>query len=235
MSICAKSFGKKRAIKEAVRAGEANVPMTEMHQHKLMLGKLRIDLRRLKMIKATDTKVELKRTQLLPEYADYIAGVLEADVGQPDDVLLYNMVWQIDVGDYTKALQIGEYAIRHGLKMPERFQRDVPGLLAEYICNDLLKGDPESVAKATAENAAMLQQLYDLVSAFDMHDAIKVKLLKACGLAVKDTDPAIAVTFFKKVYAMDARSGVATLIKQLDKQLLEMATAETVSAESRSQ
>lgn len=234
MSICAKSFTHQKAAKEAARAEQAGLPMTEMNQHKLMLGKLRIDLRRLKMIKSTDAKVELKRTQLLPEYADYIAGVLEADAGQVDDVLLYNMVWQIDVGDYAKALVIGDYAIRHGLKMPERFQRDVPGLLAEYICNDLLKGDADSVARATAANAAMLQQLYDMVSMFDMHDAIKVKMLKACGLAVKDTDPAKALAFLKKVYAMDARSGVATLIKNIEKQLPEGEMAK-VSAESSSQ
>lgn len=232
MSICAKSFDQKRAAKEATRASEAKVPLAEMNQHKLMLGKLRIDLRRLKLIKATEAKVQLKREQLLPEYAAYIAGVLTADAGQADDVLLYNMVWYIDVGNYAKALDIGRYAIRHGLKMPERFQNDVPGLLAEYICNDLLKGDADSVAKATAENAALLQQLYDLVSPFDMHDAIKVKLLKACGLAVKDTDPSAAVGMLKKVYAMDGRSGVATLIKQLEKQMTEgEATVSAVSSQ----
>jgi hypothetical protein len=234
MSICAKSYSQQRAAKEAARASATGVSITETNQHKLMLGKLRIDLRRLKMIKATEAKVELKRTQLLPEYADYIAGVLAADAGQPDDVLLYNLVWHIDVADYVKALDIGEYAIRHGLKMPERFQNDVPGLLAEYICNDLLKGDTETVSKTTADHAAMLQQLYDLVSPFDMHDAIKVKLLKACGLAVKDTDPAKAVALLKKVYAMDARSGVATLIKNIEKQMPE-ASAPVVSAESSSQ
>lgn len=243
MSICAQSFDKKRAAREAERAKQASVPMTEMNQYKLMLGKLRIDMRRLKLIKATDKKVELKRTEILPQYADYIDGVLEAASGQQDDVILYNMVWLIDVADYARALLIGKYAIQHGMRMPDRFQqRDIPGLLAEYICNDILKGDAETVATATVENTEILQELYELTEPFDLHDAVKVKLLKAYGLALKDNDPANAVLLLKKVYALDSRSGVANLIKSIEKQLPDAPATETqeaaditVTAESSSQ
>ena len=214
MSICAKSFAKKSAAIESERATEENIPMTDMSQYKLMLGKLRIDLNRLKNIKSLYKKTEVKREQLLPEYVDYIDGVLEAKAGQQDDVLLYNMVWLIDAEDYPRAFEIADYAIEHEMKMPERFKKDIPDLLVEYICNILLK-KPDQLS----EHIGALKRLENLAAEHDMHDAISVKLNKALGLALKEIDPEQAITCLEKVYEMDKRSGVANIIKSLKKKV----------------
>ncbi len=216
MSICERSYARKMAAIESERAAEENIPMTDMSQYKLMLGKLRIDLNRLKNIKSLYKKTEVKRDQLLPEYVNYIEGVLEAKSGQQDDVLLYNMVWLIDAEDYPKVFEIADYAIEHEMKMPERFKKDIPDLLVEYICNILLK-KPDQLA----EHIGTLKRLENLALKHDMHDAITVKLNKALGLALKEIDTEQAIICLEKVYEMDKRSGVANIIKSLKKKIAE--------------
>ncbi|WP_269059049.1 phage terminase small subunit, partial [Ralstonia solanacearum] len=46
----------------------------------------------LKQVQSVERKAELKR-KLLPEYAAWIRGVLDADTGAQDEVFMTVMVW----------------------------------------------------------------------------------------------------------------------------------------------
>lgn len=180
--------------------------------YELMLVKLAEDKRRLHDIKGTERKAEIK-AQLLPEYQPWIAGTLEADTGRQDDVLMTVFVWTIDIGDFTKALEIGAYAIRHKMTMPDQYKRDVPTVLAEEIADAALKADE-------AGRAAMLASLLHarvITADLDMHDQVRAKLNKAIGYAQRAAghlEPARET--LARALELDQRSGVKKDIERID-------------------
>src|SRR5690625_1567311 len=88
----------------AAQAAEA-----EQHQpqtgdaYEIMKATLIEDRRRLHDVHSVERKVELKR-ELLPQYQEYVEGVLEAGQGAQDDVLATLMVWHLDVGNLQQAV-----------------------------------------------------------------------------------------------------------------------------------
>jgi hypothetical protein len=143
----------------------------------LMLAKLHADMRRLKLIQSIEKKIDIKR-QLLPEYVAWIDGALQAESGEQDDVLMTVMVWRIDTGDVAGAIQIGEYALRHNLQLPSRYNRTLGCLIAEEIAEGAkremdAKGEPSLDILLAAER---------LTAQCDMPDEVRAKLKKVTGL-----------------------------------------------------
>src|SRR5690554_497193 len=123
-----KHFIKATAAAQAAEADQ-HKPQTG-DAYELMKAALIEDRRRLHDVHSVERKVELKR-ELLPQYQDYVAGVLGAGRGAQDDVLATLMVWHLDVGDLQQAVEIGEYVLAHELKAPDQFQRSPAAILAE--------------------------------------------------------------------------------------------------------
>ncbi|ATI81472.1 phage terminase small subunit [Sphingobium yanoikuyae] len=139
------------------------------------------DLRRLKEIKSIDLKVAAKR-EMIPEYRDWIAGLLLADTGVGTgliaDVAPTIMVWQIDTGDFAAALDIGDFLLRHKVSMPSRYNRDVATVLVEEIATAALKAQ----GAGASFPIAILDRVADLTGHLDIHDEVRAKLLKAIGV-----------------------------------------------------
>ncbi|WP_374248083.1 phage terminase small subunit [Thermomonas sp.] len=93
--------------------------------------------RALKQVQSVERKADVKR-RVLPQFQDWIAGVLEAGKPGQDDVLMTCMVWQIDVGDFDAALKSAAHALAHGLTLPDQYKRDVATLVAEEIAEQSL-------------------------------------------------------------------------------------------------
>ncbi|WP_265732855.1 phage terminase small subunit, partial [Acinetobacter pittii] len=93
---------------------------------------------RLKNIQSKQNKIELKR-QLLPNYKPYVEGILEVKPGVQDAVITEILVWAIDIGEYEFALNIAEYVLEYGLKLPDRFERSEACFITEDIADEFLK------------------------------------------------------------------------------------------------
>ena len=119
VSSIRKHFERVTAAKAAVNAGES--PM-QGEAYELMQAALFEDYRRLKATQSMERKAEIKR-EILPNYAEYVAGVLEAGQGAQDDVLMRIMLWRIDAGDIGGAIEIANYAIEYGLTPPDQFEQ----------------------------------------------------------------------------------------------------------------
>ncbi|HBC8453478.1 TPA: terminase, partial [Escherichia coli] len=105
--------------------------------HEQVLHRLRLAQQRIKGVQAKAAKAALKR-EMLPGFAGWIDGTLEADGGQQDEVIATLMVWAVDCGDLALALRIGDYVVRHNLTMPDNFGRTAATVLTEEICNPVL-------------------------------------------------------------------------------------------------
>lgn len=176
----------------------------------------------LKTIKSRTAKIEAKRGYL-DEYAPYVDGVLAADNGGQDDVLVTVMVWRVDTGDLDGALAIAEYALRHGLSSPPAFARDVAATVLEEIADGALIHGLEDSARVAM--VGPLTEALSLTAECDMPDEVRAKGHKALGLAMRDDDPEAALEHLRAALRLDPRATVKAEIAKLEKALADKADA----------
>ncbi|WP_210532295.1 phage terminase small subunit [Pantoea ananatis] len=179
----------------------------------LMLLQLNEDRRRLKGIQSTVTKAQIK-VEVLPKYAAWAEGVLSADGGQQDDVIMYVMLWRIDAGDYAGALAIGRHALKHGWVMPVG-KRNTATVLTEEMA-DAAKA---AMLAGTPFDADLLLQTLDAVDGEDMPDQSRARLHKSIGWVQTESNPASALNHLKHALQLDERCGVKKDIEQLERKL----------------
>lgn len=176
----AKAHWQRALAATTATAADQTIPAGAANQYELMLLKLAEDKRRLKDIQSIERKIEVKAT-LLPEYQPWIQGVLEGGSGRQDDVLMTVFVWAIDIADFALAIQIGAYAIEHGLVMPDQYKRDVPCVLAEEVSDVALKESDDMRVGILP----VLLKVSQLTEGKDMPDEVRAKLAKAIGYALR--------------------------------------------------
>jgi hypothetical protein len=195
-------------------AAEGATSMAGSSVYELMLAKLHTDRRRLKAIQSVERKVDVKR-ELLPDYVEYVDGVLAGGRGAQDEVLVNVMVWRIDVGDVPGALAIAAYALEHGIKMPDQYDRTLATVVAEEVADRAL----EALKAEQPFDFGLLLEVAKLTDAHDMHDQVRAKLYKAIGLSLQ-SDPATALPYLERALQLFDRIGVkkdiARLLQQLD-------------------
>lgn len=146
--------------------------------YELMLAQLIEHKRALKDIQSVERKIEAKRS-FLPVYDAWVTAALEHGRGAQDLVLMTLLVWYLDVGDFARGLAVAEYAIRHGLTLPDQYDRKLPTLLLDEVAGAALAG------KIPAETALqVLQQVEALTAEHDAPDQARAKLQKAIGYAL---------------------------------------------------
>lgn len=151
---------------------------TQGTAYELQMAQLYEFKKRLKDMQSMEGKAKLKAT-MLPEMAPYLDGVLAADAGTQDEVLMTALIWSIDAGEYRRALQLAEYAVRHNLKMPDQYQRTLATALQDEFADAVLTG--ALVGDEAMDIAGRVLQLTD---SLDSHDQAKAKLYKAGGYAL---------------------------------------------------
>ncbi|MDB0573738.1 terminase endonuclease subunit [Ralstonia solanacearum] len=224
----------------AAKAAQAGNPLRYATGHELMLAQLAEHKRQLKQVQSVERKAELKR-KLLPEYAAWIRGVLEADTGAQDEVFMTVMVWLIDAGNFADALALAAYAIRHQMAMPDQYQRTTACLIAEEFATMALKaieaGDPVDVTT--------LREVTELVAAEDMPDEVRAKLHKALGYGVyalaesvqPDRADALrrdALAQLRRALELHDKSGVKKDIERIERDIKNTAKASAQEGDGRS-
>ncbi|MGR2680027.1 phage terminase small subunit [Chromobacterium haemolyticum] len=180
--------------------------------YELMLAKLAEDKRRLKQIQSMEGKAAVKR-EVLPDYAPWVEGALEGGRGQPDDVLMTVMTWRIDAGDYAGALDIAEYALVHGLPLPDQFSRTTSTVVAEEIA-DAAKRARDGQQPFDLQTLTYTAELTDK---HDMPDQVRAKLLKEAGLILAEHAPAAALEHLRRAQQLDNRVGVKKDIERIER------------------
>jgi hypothetical protein len=191
--------------------GEPGQSLAGASRYELMLAKLATDRRRLKDVQSIERK-RLVKLEVLPEYADYVAGALEGGRGAQDDVLVTVMVWRIDVGDYAGAIQIARYALEHGLTLPDQYERTLATTVAEEVAEVALV----ALKAAQGFDVDLLYQVIDLTAKHDMPDVVRAKLYKATGYAL-DAYPTLALNYLRRALELHDKIGVKQDITRLEK------------------
>jgi hypothetical protein len=175
ISPAKRHFIKATAALEAAATAPAAL-MDGLNGYEVQLAQLHQDKLRLSNVQSMDGKAKLKAA-LLPTYEPYVAGVLTAGRGAQDEVLTTVMVWRFDAGDWVGGLDIAEYVLQHGLKLPDRFNRTAGCTVAEEVAESALK------ALKTGEEfpIEILTRAAELTEEEDMPDQARAKLMLARG------------------------------------------------------
>lgn len=198
----------------AARRGEQNT-LSDFTAYEQMLHRLRLDKVKLHNIQSDTAKAAVKRN-LIGSYQGWVDGALNADTGQADDVLTTVMIWNIDSGNLDEALRIGEYALRHGLSMPDKFRRTTATAMVDEICDPVLTAfnrDPR-IAPVDPE---LLLRLDAMTTDEDMPDQVRAKLFKAIGysLRLQTTGYESALAYLQQAITLFKGIGVKRDIENL--------------------
>ncbi|PRC90866.1 phage terminase small subunit [Solimicrobium silvestre] len=168
-----------RVLAQQAAGNSAPGTVTTGSQYELMLYQLAEDRRRLKQIQSIKSKITLKAT-LLPNYQEWIDGVLTAGKGGQDDVLTTILVWSIDTGDFERAIQIAGYAVQHKMTLPDQYERDIATMLLDEFSGAYLNG---KLADDPLRAVQILSQVNALTDGHDTPDQARAKLHKALAYA----------------------------------------------------
>lgn len=201
--------------------------------HEQILHRLRMDLSRLSGVQSEETKAEMKKS-MLPEYEGWIEGTLHGDSGRQDEVITRLMVWAIDCRDYALALRLGRYVVRHGLTLPDNFNRTAATFLTEEMSKPVLTFAAADADADLSASTAVLDEVADIVADSDMPDVVRAKLCKARALARRGatdiTTKAEALALFREALTRNPNAGVkkeiATLAREVKKLSADSGTGE---------
>lgn len=222
----------------AERRGQADeVSDIQRTAHEQILHRLRMDLSRLSGVQSEETKAEMKKS-MLPEYEGWIEGTLDGDSGRQDEVITRLMVWAIDCRDYALALRLGRYVVRHGLTLPDNFNRTAATFLTEEMSKPLLTLAAADADADLSSGIAVLDEVAGIVADSDMPDVVRAKLCKARALARRGatdiTAKAEALALFREALTRNPNAGVkkeiATLAREVKKLSADSGTGEGDSA-----
>lgn len=190
-------------------------PLRHASAYEQMLVKLAADHRTLKTIHSIERKADKKR-ELLPFYAPWVNGVLVEGKGAQDDIVMTVMLWKLDAGDISGALDIARYALRYGLTMPAQFRRTTPYVLAEDVALAAMR----THAAGESVDVGLLLSTLSLTAAADMPDKVRAKLHKITGLVQRDLGLQVeAITHLRRAMQLDAQAGVKKDIERLESAL----------------
>ncbi|KVI80779.1 MULTISPECIES: phage terminase small subunit [Enterobacter cloacae complex] len=201
--------------------------------HEQILHRLRMDLSRLSGVQSEETKAEMKKS-MLPEYDGWIEGTLDGDSGRQDEVITRLMVWAIDCRDYALVLRLGRYVVRHGLTLPDNFNRTAATFLTEEMSKPVLTLAAADADADLSASTAVLDEVAYIVADSDMPDVVRAKLCKARALARRGatdiTTKAEALALFREALTRNPNAGVkkeiATLAREVKKLSADGGTGE---------
>jgi nitrogen fixation-related uncharacterized protein len=170
---------RKQAVAQAQAAATSGTATGSAYE--LLQAQLFQHTRDLKNIQSVERKIGFK-AEVLPLYFPWIEGVLQADGGGEDMVFTTVFVWCIDVGQFDQAIAMADHILRHGLALPDRYQRSAAVTLMDEFADASLR--PSTQGTDAAPSLAHLIAVRDLTDAHDAPDQARAKLYKAIGYAV---------------------------------------------------
>ena len=213
-----------RARKLAALQGAASPQFGQQraNAYELQLMQLAEHRRTLKGIQSIERKIDAKRT-MLATYKPWIDGLLAADRGGQDDVLVTVTLWHLDTGDLAGALPMADYVIRHKLNTPDQYERTAPTLIAEEVADTAIKLQEAG----TGPSYGLLSAYIELLKGSDMFDQVHAKLHKAVGraaLAEGFKEP--AAEHYRRALELHDKVGLKKDLEVLEREIKKQKAAE---------
>ncbi|MGL6517328.1 phage terminase small subunit [Aeromonas caviae] len=206
---------RERALAALQGAANPQFDQARANAYELQLMQLAEHRRTLKSIQSIERKIDAKRT-MLPVYKPWIDGLLAADRGGQDDVLVTIMLWTLDTGDLEGALPMASYVIRHGLSTPDRYERTAATMIAEEVADTAIKQQEAGAGPSTS----LLGQYMARLHGSDIFDQVRAKLHKAVGRAcLADGRKQLAAEHYRRAIELHDKVGIKKELEILEREL----------------
>lgn len=206
---------RERALAALQGAANPQFDQARANAYELQLMQLAEHRRTLKGIQSIERKIDAKRP-MLAVYQPWIDGVLAADRGGQDDVLVTVMLWTLDTGDLEGALPMASYVIRHGLSTPDRYERTAATLIAEEVADTGIKLQEAGAGPSYGLLCAYLE----LLTHCDIFDQVRAKLHKAVGRAcLADGRKQLAAEHYRRAIELHDKVGIKKELEVLEREL----------------
>lgn len=206
-------------------AAALSSPANAQKHLKLMEDSLAVDLERISAINSREARQLLKRDELLPKYQEYVQRYRESGLSFQNSVLVYVLIWLFDIADFENGLELADFAMSQGQKLPERFNRDIPTFVADEVIEWA-----EAEYKAGRSPEPYVSNLLPRVDGeWSLYERIPARYHKQLGILAMDRkDWSEAVARFERAEALYDGIGVGTRLagsrKALSKQQAETPT-----------
>lgn len=181
----------------------------------LLLSSLENDLRRLGTLPQGTARNAVKRQELIPQYLPHLEKYQAAGHTYANPVLVQVMIWLFDIGDIEQALRLACLAAEQKQQLPERFTRRDIATFAADATLEWAKGQLNQKQAIEPHFSAVLALVES--GKWQIHDAIQVKFLRLQVDQVKDSAPAQALEFCRRIIALDPGAQLKTIIERLEK------------------
>lgn len=141
----------------------------------MQLRELNADLEKLAGLPVAE-RVIIKREQLLPKWLPTVEAYLEHGKPYANPVFVYCIIWLLDVGDYSLALEWADIAIEQQQETPEKISSRLPAFVADQVLSWAEKAPPGE------DLEPYFSHTFDRVtSRWPLHEQIVAKWLKFAG------------------------------------------------------
>ncbi|EEN5588384.1 phage terminase small subunit [Salmonella enterica] len=125
----------------------------------IKLAALDIDVKKLRGLTRIADRLDMKRDELLPRWEPVAREYVESGKAYPNPILVYCIIWLIDVKRFDTALAWADLAIAQGQEMPPNIKSRIPAFIAASIYD---WAETEAEAGRTVE--PYFQQVFDKVA-----------------------------------------------------------------------
>lgn len=206
---------KQRKLAALQGAASPQFDQVRANAYELQLMQLAEHRRTLKGIQSIERKIEAKRP-MLAVYQPWIDGVLAADRGGQDDVLVTVMLWHLDTGDLEGAFPMADYVIRHGLSTPDRYERTAATMIAEEVADTAIKQQEAG----NGPSLDLLGNYMAMLADCDIFDQVRAKLHKAAGrAALAEGLKQQAAEHYRRAIELHDKVGIKKELEVLEREL----------------
>ncbi|EJI7100458.1 TPA: terminase [Salmonella enterica] len=146
----------KQRVQQAAKHPDLLRAEDSMH---IKLAALDIDIKKLRSLTRMADRIDMKRDELLPRWEPVAREYVESGKAYPNPILVYCIIWLIDVKRFDTALAWADLAIEQGQEMPPNIKSKIPAFIAANIYD---WAEMEAEAGHTVE--PYFQQVFDRVA-----------------------------------------------------------------------
>lgn len=172
----------KQRVQQAAKHPDLLRAEDSMH---IKLAALDIDVKKLRSLTRMADRIDMKRDELLPRWEPVAREYVESGKTYPNPILVYCIIWLIDVKRFDTALAWADLAIEQGQEMPPNIKSKMPAFIAASIYD---WAEMEAEAGRTVE--PYFQQVFDKVAHhWRLHERIASKYYRFAALwLLRDED-----------------------------------------------
>ncbi|ECL8477522.1 terminase [Salmonella enterica] len=217
----------KQRVQQAAKHPDLLRAEDSMH---IKLAALDIDVKKLRSLTRIADRIDMKRDELLPRWEPVAREYVESGKAYPNPILVYCIIWLIDVKRFDTALVWADLAIEQGQEMPPNIKSKMPAFIAASIYD---WAETEAECGRTVE--PYFRQVFDKVTHhWRLNERIVAKYYRFAALwLLRDHDGKPRASSINDVALLEKADGLLAKAAELHPKIQVKTVRERIAARIR--